>query len=220
MPQDKFTEDYLEQKCHFWLKDILILTSLETSEYWGYIWLVLIFLGICCGPQEKAEYWARWIILVGFFLHASSQAKKKKKIDCSQNMKSWSSWQQDHQGWCFPNSLPCNASKTQSPSNTVWRIAGCLLLITNGKESQYRTPPWIRITIAIQLHWLFMTSVCRELCFTFLWCSAFQIVLNVPRALQKQPQSSMPALPKYFHVFSSSWQQQHCQNKPSLVHLP
>lgn len=65
-----------------------------------------------------------------------------------------------------------------------------------------------------------MTLVCAELCFTFLWCSAFQTVLDVPRVLQKQPQSSMPTLPKYFPVFSSSWQQQHCQNKLSLVNLP
>lgn len=54
------------KKWRFWLKGFLILISLEAIRVLR-ICLVLIFLGNCCEPQEKAEYWARLATLVGFF---------------------------------------------------------------------------------------------------------------------------------------------------------
>lgn len=41
----------------------------------------------------------------------------------------------------------CCAAQPEPPSNTVWRIAGCFILIPNVNKNKYQTPPWDRIAI-------------------------------------------------------------------------
>lgn len=143
MHRDKCTED----KCHFCLTNVLILRLLEPGRVprrYEYICLVLMFLGICCGPPKRQNIGIGGQFLWGFLMFKQPD---KKKVDSPQNVKSCSSWQQDHQGRCFPNGSLHGPARTRSPYKTAWRIVRCLVLIPNVKESKYQTPPWNRITI-------------------------------------------------------------------------
>lgn len=116
----------------------------STEEVWTHLPCCCIFLDICCGPTKRQN-----VGLDGYSCGVFSMLMHlgKKKVDSLQNVKSCSSWQQDHQSWCFPNGSPGAPARTWSPHKTTWRIAGCLVLIPNVKESNSQTPPWKRITI-------------------------------------------------------------------------
>lgn len=85
-----------------------------------------LLLPISIGPGRKptrfvelSEHsWAKGMCIRFFWTHracsggAGQVQPGKKKIDSPQNGKSCISWQQDHQGQCFPNSLLCSPART------------------------------------------------------------------------------------------------------------
>lgn len=141
-----------------------------------------------------------------------SKQPHKREVGRPQNVEPCSSWQQDHHGRCFPNSLLCGPGRTWS-CNTVWRTAGCLVLIPNVKESKYQTPPRNRITTlhpaAFSIHsftahgiWFHILLVC--------WFS------NCAKCTMSTTETASEhhALPKYLPIFASACQhQQHCQEQ-------
>lgn len=138
--------------CHFWRTKFLILGLLKPRRVlrrYDNICLVLIFQAMCSGPSKWQNIGLAtpfsWFSFIYLFITAKQPGKNK--VVSPQNAKSWISWQQDCQGQCFPNSLLCSPARTWSPCSTVWRIAGCLVLLPNVNESKYQTPLWNRIAI-------------------------------------------------------------------------